>query len=55
MRECLNCEQLVCVFGNYVQCMKTGRFVDFYYWNGTCDPKCPLLDDEENDAERKEE
>ena len=31
--KCDGCEYFKDVFGNYVQCVKTGRFVDWEYWN----------------------
>lgn len=36
------CECLKNVFGNYVQCVKTGRFVDYEYWHDETPDDCPL-------------
>jgi len=42
MNRCGNCKYLVDVFGNFVQCVKTGRFVDYEYWNNIEPEDCPL-------------
>lgn len=36
------CEYLKNVFGNYVQCVKTGCFVDYEYWHDETPDDCPL-------------
>lgn len=45
MNRCGNCKYLVDVFGNFVQCIKTGRFVDYEYWNNIEVEDCPLKDE----------
>lgn len=42
MNKCEHCEFFVDVFGNFVQCVKTGRFVDYEYWNNIEPEDCPL-------------
>ncbi len=44
MNHCENCKFLKDVFGNFVQCIKTGRFVDYEYWNDVEVEDCPLKD-----------
>ena len=39
--KCDGCEYFKDVFGNYVQCVNTGRFVDFEYWNNIHPEDCP--------------
>ena len=41
MNTCDKCECLKDVFGNYVQCVLTGRFVDYEYWNNLHPNDCP--------------
>lgn len=42
MNTCEHCEYFKDVFGNFVQCVKTGRFVDYEYWNNMKVDDCPL-------------
>lgn len=47
--KCEKCEYFKDVFGNFVQCIKTGRFLDWEYWNNKEPEDCPLkenIDDE---------
>ena len=46
MNKCDDCEHLKDVFGNYVQCVKTGRFVDYEYWNNIEPEDCPLKNEQ---------
>ena len=49
MREfnrCDNCEYFVTVFGDHSQCVKTGRIVDYEYWNNEQPADCPLKDEQ---------
>lgn len=40
--SCYGCENLVDSFGNFVECIKLHRFVDWYYWHGSTAPDdCP--------------
>ena len=39
---CEKCQFLKDVFGNYVQCCKTGRFVDYEYWHNEDPHDCPI-------------
>ena len=41
-KNCENCKYLVDVFGNYVQCVKTSRFVTYEYWHNELPDDCPL-------------
>ena len=50
MNRCGNCKYLVDVFGNFVQCIKTGRFVDYEYWNNIEVEDCPLKDEPPKEA-----
>lgn len=52
MNNCEHCEYFKDVFGNFVQCVKTGRFVDYEYWNNIEVEDCPLKD-ETSKEERK--
>ena len=47
MSQCEHCEFLKDVFGNYVQCNLTGRFVDYEYWNNIQPEDCPKKGKEE--------
>ena len=38
---CDHCEYLKDVFGNYVMCVKTGRFVDYEYYHNIQPEDCP--------------
>ena len=49
---CENCEYLVDVFGNYVQCIKTGRFVNYEYWHNIQPEDCPKSRQLELDGEK---
>lgn len=49
--KCENCEYLKDVFGNFVQCVKTGRFLNYEYWNNVNPTDCPL----DSKGERKNE
>lgn len=40
--NCEGCESLVDVFGNYVQCIRTGRLVDYEYWHSILPQDCPM-------------
>ena len=44
MNTCDGCKYFKDVFGNYVQCVKTGRFVDYEYWNNEQPEDCPIKD-----------
>lgn len=50
--KCDKCEFLVIVFGNFVQCVKTGRFVDYEYWHSTRPDDCPKKDCPKNAEEK---
>ena len=39
--KCSKCEYCKDVFGNYIQCAKTGQFIDWYYWNDEEPESCP--------------
>lgn len=45
MNKCDKCKYFRDVFGNFVQCVKTGRFVDYEYWNNIEVEDCPLKDE----------
>ena len=40
--QCEKCEFFKDVFGNFVQCIKTGRFIDYEYWYNIHPIDCPL-------------
>lgn len=42
VNKCDKCSYLVDVFGNFVQCVKTGRFVTYEYWNNIHPKDCPF-------------
>lgn len=44
MNKCDKCEYFKDVFGNFVQCIKTGRFIDYEYWNNQEPEDCPTKD-----------
>lgn len=39
--QCDKCHYFKDVFGNFVQCVKTGRFVDYEYWHNIHPEDCP--------------
>ena len=45
MNTCEHCEFFKDVFGNFVQCVKTGQFVDYEYWNDIEVENCPLKEE----------
>ena len=49
--KCEKCEFLADVFGNFVQCCKTGRFVDYEYWHNEDPADCPLKAEREEKTE----
>lgn len=51
--KCDNCEYLKDVFGNFVQCIKTGRFLNYEYWNNEDPTDCPLDSKEQNIKKEK--
>lgn len=42
MNKCGVCEFHTDVFGNFIQCVKTGRLVDYEYWNNIEPKDCPM-------------
>ena len=48
--KCDGCEYFKNVFGNYVQCVKTGRLVDYEYWNNEHPKDCPKHEKEKGAA-----
>ena len=46
--KCEKCEYFKDVFGNFVQCIKTGQFLDWEYWNNKEPEDCPLDKEEKN-------
>lgn len=44
--SCVNCENFKDVFGNFVQCVATGRLIDYEYWNNIQPKDCPKKADE---------
>lgn len=42
MNHCDNCKYLIDVFGIYVQCMKTRKFIAYEYWSNIEVEDCPL-------------
>lgn len=42
MNKCDKCSCFKNVFGNFVQCIKTGRLIDWEYWNNIEPEDCPL-------------
>ena len=42
MNNCEHCEFFKDCFGNYVECVKLCRFVDYEYWNNLEVEDCPL-------------
>lgn len=40
--QCDKCPYFKDIFGNYVQCVKTGRFIDYEYWHNELPDDCPL-------------
>lgn len=44
MNKCDKCKYFRDVFGNFVQCVKTGRFVDYEYWHNQEPEDCPTKD-----------
>ena len=49
--KCENCEFFKDVFGNYVQCCKTGRFLDYEYWHDEDPSDCPIKAEKEEKTE----
>ena len=41
MNKCDGCEHFIDVFGNFVQCSETNRFIDYEYWNNEEPEDCP--------------
>ena len=46
---CEKCQFLKDVFGNYVQCCKTGRFVNYEYWHNEDPYDCPIKSNEKKE------
>lgn len=42
MNTCDDCEYFKDVWGNFVQCIKTGRFIDYEYWRNEQPKDCPM-------------
>ena len=42
--KCENCEFFKDVFGNYVECVKLHKLVDWWYWNNKEVDDCPLAE-----------
>lgn len=42
MNKCEYCKFFKNVFGNFVQCAQTGRFIDWEYWNNKEPEDCPF-------------
>ena len=40
--QCDKCPYFKDIFGNYVQCVLTGRFIDYEYWHNELPDDCPL-------------
>lgn len=40
--KCETCKYIKDVFGNFVQCIKTGRFIDYEYWHNMHPQDCPI-------------
>ena len=40
--QCDKCPYFKDIFGNYVQCVKTGRFINYEYWHNELPDDCPL-------------
>jgi len=49
--KCEKCEYFKDIFGNYVQCCKTGRFLNYEYWNNEDPYDCPIKSKEKEDIE----
>lgn len=43
MNKCDTCRFHINVFGNFIQCVKTGRLVDYEYWNNLEPEDCPMI------------
>lgn len=41
MNKCDKCEYFKNIFGNFVQCIKTGRLIDYEYWHNLEPDDCP--------------
>lgn len=48
---CTNCRYLVDFAGNYAECVKLHRFVDWYYWKSLSPDDCPLKNGDKEDEE----
>ena len=44
MNKCDKCEYFNDVFGNFIQCKKIGRFIDYEYWHNQEPEDCPTKD-----------
>lgn len=40
--KCSKCEHFKDIIGNYVQCVKTGRLIDWEYWHDVQPEDCPF-------------
>ena len=49
--KCEKCKYFKDVFGNFVQCVKIGRFLDWEYWNNIEPDDCPVKENI-NDEDR---
>ena len=49
--KCEKCEDFKDIFGNYVQCCKTGRFLNYEYWNNKDPYDCPIKSKEKEEVE----
>lgn len=48
---CTNCRYLVDFAGNYCECVKLHRFVDWYYWKSLSPDDCPLKNGDKGEKE----
>lgn len=40
--RCEQCEFVKDVFGNYIECVKLHRFIDWWYWHNKTLDDCPI-------------
>lgn len=54
MNKCDKCQYFTDVFGNFVQCVKTGRLIDWEYWNNIEPEDCPFKENTEDENQRSD-
>lgn len=45
---CTNCEYTADFAGNYIECIKLHRFIDYYWWRSLSPDYCPKRGDKDD-------